>query len=99
MNRDEAMQCASGYAWGREDGTGTATVVPEGTADTNGSWVFARAFADGYEDYNSEARSSMVNVRAAYERWQGTRGQSIFPEGDSTAEQRARHEEYRRTHG
>ncbi len=76
MTKQEAMQCALGYAWGREDASGARTYAP---ASISGSFAFAEAFAAGWEAYNTEKRFYMVCARSAYERWNETRGASIFP--------------------
>jgi hypothetical protein len=75
MNKSEAMQCALGYAWGQEDATNHAT--------HGNDFLFATAFAAGWEAYNTEQRSHMVPVAEAYKRWNATRGVTIFPADDT----------------
>jgi hypothetical protein len=76
------MQCALGYAWGREDASNARTYEPAGTT---GSCAFAEAFAQGWDEYNQERRGMMTNVRSAYERWQASSGATIFGEHDRPA--------------
>ncbi len=90
MTHDEALRLASGYAWGRED----VSHVP--TVGDDGGFAFSQAFAAGYDDYNRELRCNMVTVRGAYETWQASAGFSVFPAGDTTAEQALRHAVNRR---
>lgn len=87
MNKNEAMQRALGYAWGREDASGQLTA---GDPNATTTCEFATAYAAGWEDYNTEKRGNMTPVRDAYERWQATGGRSIFRDGDSTQDQQAR---------
>lgn len=76
VRKEEATQLAMGYAWGREDASGTPTVTagPGG----NGARQFSEAFAQGQDDFNSEKRYNMTPVREAYEAWQLTNGRTIF---------------------
>jgi hypothetical protein len=86
MRHDEAMQLASGYAWGCED---TAGLPTRATAENpSGSYAFALAFAAGWDEYNSERRGMMTNVRSAYERWQATSGATIWEAGTRPAKPR-----------
>jgi hypothetical protein len=82
MDRNEAMQHGLGYAAGREDASGVLTVTPEGQEFRSGFLVFAEAYADGWDDYNSGRHFMMTNARDAYDRWQETGGRSIFREHD-----------------
>jgi hypothetical protein len=75
MSKDEAMQHGLGYAAGREDASGTPTVEP-GTRP--GFMAFADAYAEGWDDYNSQRRWYMTNARDAYDTWQATAGLTIF---------------------
>lgn len=93
MTREEARQLALGYAWAAEDTSGTRTVTVQGAGI--GSHEFSDAFAEGYDDYNSERRCNMVPVQDAYEHWQASGGQTVFRDGDSTAQQQARFAECR----
>jgi hypothetical protein len=82
MEHDKAENLAMGYAWGREDASGTKTA-------TSGEWhlgdlAFAGAYAQGYDDFSNGRRCSMNNVRAAYEHWQASGGRSVFARGDLT---------------
>jgi hypothetical protein len=76
------MQCALGYAWGRADAGNVPTFEPAGTT---GSYAFALAYAQGWDEFNAERRGMMTSVRSAYERWQATRGATIFGEHDRPA--------------
>lgn len=87
MQANEAHKLASGYAWGREDSTRVRTVSP---SSTSGDFMFAEAFAQGYAEFNAGDRGSMTDVRSAYERWQETSGATIFRDGDTTADHKAR---------
>jgi hypothetical protein len=77
MTREEALQHALGYAAGREDASGVPTAQP---GERAGFTAFADAFADGWDEYNTERRDMMTNARAAYDRWQATGGQTIWDE-------------------
>jgi hypothetical protein len=83
MTRDHAFQLAMGYAWGVQD--------TRGKVNTLSSEQFAVMFANGWDDYNTGLRGSMVPVRDAYAFWKDSLGKTIFPEGDSTEQQIARH--------
>ena len=93
MTRDNAIQCALGYAWGREDASGTITA---GDSNRTPSAEFADAFAQGWEDFNTQKRGDMIPVKDAYERWQASGGKSIFPPDNTTEAQRARHDAWRK---
>lgn len=96
MDKSEAMQCAIGYAWGREDQGGTTSPAAGKTAvDSTPSLDFAEAFATAQDEYNREQRWFMTNVRSAWERWNVSGGKSIFADGDDTASQQARAAKYR----
>lgn len=82
MRTDRAERLASGYAWGREDASGTRTAA---TDDRDGSYLFARAYAAAQDDYNRERRGSMMTVRDAYARWQDSGGRTIEDEHDFEA--------------
>ena len=83
MNKQEATQCALGYAWGVEDTSGIRTAQP---ANITGCSAFADAFAQGWDEYNTDRRGMMTNVRSAYERWQASNGQTIWDEHTRPAE-------------
>jgi len=87
MNSEEAMQCALGYAWGREDASGILTTGPAGLAGSvPAGWAgFAAAYAQGWDEFNSGRRGSMTSVASAYDRWQATRGATIFSNIDAPA--------------
>ena len=93
MTRDNAIQCALGYAWGREDASGTPTAGDPNSVTT---MQFAAAFAQGWEDYNTQKRGDMTSVRSAYDQWQASGGKSIFPPDNTTEAQRKRHEAWRK---
>jgi hypothetical protein len=76
MTRIEALELALGYAWGREDSSGTRTVQP---ANLTGCSAFAEAFADAQHAFNTDQRVSMFPVRDAYDRWTDTRGLTVIP--------------------
>jgi hypothetical protein len=84
MNRNEAMQHALGFADGRETGTGTATAISPAYPHTSGFYAFAEAYAQGWDDYSRQHRSSMTSCRDAYAKWQETGGRTIFSKGDLT---------------
>jgi hypothetical protein len=97
VNRNEAMQCALGYAWGREDQGGTTSPADGKTATGSvPSLDFADAYATAQDEYNNQQRWFMTNVRSAWERWNVTGGKSIFGDGDDTASQMARAEAARK---
>lgn len=75
-----AIQLALGYAWGREDASGTVTAAPATGPSRIPSSAFAEAFATGQDEYNQERRCMMTNVRSAYERWQASGGRTIWDE-------------------
>lgn len=75
MTTAEAIQLALGYAWGREDASGTRTISP---TDLPGTLAFAEAFAAGWDDFNADRRHHMTSVTYAYQRWQESAGVSIF---------------------
>ena len=75
MTKQEAMQHGLGYAAGREDASGVITLS---TSERSGFIEFAEAFAQGWDDYNSERNCYMTNARDAYDSWQRTSGQTIF---------------------
>jgi hypothetical protein len=75
---ESAIQLALGYAWGREDAGGTVTAGPASGTPQIPSSAFADAFAQGQDEYDTERRGMMTNVRSAYERWQATNGQTIW---------------------
>lgn len=85
METEHAEGLASGYAWGREDARnefrrlvhaeyGKPTASPD---DRDGSYLFARAFAAAWREFNQGRRGSMMPVRDAYTRWQETGGMTI----------------------
>jgi|HubBroStandDraft_4_1064222.scaffolds.fasta_scaffold380481_2 hypothetical protein len=76
MTSQEATQLALGYAWGREDASGTRTFAPEGMV---GTILFAEAFAGAWEAFNTERIHHMVPVHVAYARWNETGGLTVFP--------------------
>jgi hypothetical protein len=96
MNYDKAEHLAMGYAWGREDASGTKTAVPG--ERFLGDLAFAEEYAQGYDDFNSGRRCSMDNVRAAYEHWQASGGRSVFARGDLTLSENGRDELHRLWH-
>ncbi len=70
MKHDDAILQALGYAWGQEDATGRPPwATPE---DPSGSMAFAKAYAQGWDEYNQDRRGMMTNLCSAYERWQAT---------------------------
>jgi hypothetical protein len=70
MNRNDAVFQALGYAWGQEDATGRPTWHT--TEHPTGSFAFAMAYAQGWDEYNEDRRGMMTCLRSAYERWQAT---------------------------
>lgn len=93
MTHDEAIRTGLGYAWGREDASGVLTVGDPNRVTT---YEFAEAYAEGWDDYNSQKRCDMTNVRSAYDHWQSSKGESIFSLDNTTEAQRIRHEAWRR---
>lgn len=77
MTKTEALKLASGYSWGAEDFSGERTATPEGKTDIP-SYLFAVAFADAQEAYNTEKRGSMPSVGSAYATWQMSNGKTVF---------------------
>jgi hypothetical protein len=70
MNHNDAMFQALGYAWGHEDASGDCTwATPE---NPTGSFAFATAYAQGWDEYNEDWRGMMTSLRSAYARWQAT---------------------------
>jgi hypothetical protein len=93
VTREQALYLAEGYAWGQEDSTAIMTAAA--TADGVGWMQFADAYAQMHDDYGKGRRWTAFPVRDAYERWQETRGRTIYRDGESTEEQRRRAEEAR----
>jgi hypothetical protein len=75
MTSQEATQLALGYAWGREDASGTRTFAPEGMV---GTILFAEAFAGAWDAFNAELHYHMPPVHVAYARWNETGGRTVF---------------------
>jgi len=91
-SHDEKEQLALGYAWGREDATGIRTVPPMAYPVRLGTCEFAKAYAQGQDDYDHQYRYSMIPVRDAYEHWQASGGRSIFRQGELTLPENRRAE-------
>jgi hypothetical protein len=98
MEHDKAENLAMGYAWGREDASGTATAGDSQNPFRTGYLAFAEAYAQGYDDFNNGRRCSMNNVRAAYEHWQASGGRSVFARGDLTLSEAGRDELHKMWH-
>lgn len=96
MTREKALYLAEGYAWGREDVTGTVTAPT--TADGTGWMQFANAYAQMHDDYNNGRRWTAFGVKDAYERWQETQGHTLYRDGDSTGEQQRKAEQARKSY-
>lgn len=81
MDKREAIQHGLGYAAGREDGSGVATVPAADRPDlagVGGFAAFAYAYGAAWDEYNREERYYMTNARDGYDAWQATGGVSIF---------------------
>jgi hypothetical protein len=77
MTKTEALKLASGYAWGAEDFSRERMATPEGKTDSP-SYLFAVAFADAQEAYNTEKRGVMPSVTSAYATWQMSNGRTVL---------------------
>jgi hypothetical protein len=82
MNHGEAVKYGLGYASGREDASGVRTASPD---ETPGFIAFAKAYASAWAEYNGERRGFMTSCRDAYDRWQASRGTSIWREDEQPA--------------
>ena len=71
MTPQEALSTALGYAWGREDASGTRTVSP---TDAPGSLTFAEAYQKRQAAFIAEDCYWMPSVPSAYGAWQAAAG-------------------------
>ena len=78
MNHEEAMQHGLGYAAGREDASFVATHPSDTEPELSGFHAFAKAYADGWDEYNRGERGYMTTAQYAYDSWQRTGGRTIF---------------------
>lgn len=78
MTKEEAMQHGLGYACGREDASGVPTVKGPDPEAITGWYEFAKAYAQGWDDFNRQQSGYMTNCRDAYDAWQASEGKTIF---------------------
>lgn len=76
VNYHESFYEAQGYAFGREDCSHIPTYEPP---DKSGVHEFAKAYVAGFEEFDNDRHYHMVNIRTAYDTWQRSQGESIFP--------------------
>jgi hypothetical protein len=76
VTRDEAFQLAKGYAWGRQDGTGTPT-VKSAMLGYDGPVAFALTYAARRSFCNRVPALFMPSVQGAYHEWQKSGGRGV----------------------
>jgi hypothetical protein len=73
----EARAAAEAYAWARHDADQTLTCAKNGLRGDGSGYDFSLAYADAWNAWNANTRSSVSPPGRAWENWQASHGTTI----------------------